>query len=489
MRDKIKAYEEQAQAIEPNAEQRRALRDAIVNYTEQFLENIHDLEKIPAFRVNDTGVDLTKQPIADEPIDLEKAIGLVAKNVDNEGLNPASGGHFGYIPGGGIYSSSLGDYWADVTNRYAGVFFANSGAVRMENHLINWMKEFIGYPQSALGNLASGGSIANLTAIVAARDAAGIRAENISKQVIYLSKQAHHCINKAINIAGLRECQVRHIALDDRFRMDMEALKKAIEADLEAGLNPWLLVGSAGTTDTGAVDPLDSMADIAQKHGLWFHVDAAYGGFFMLTDYGKKHFRGTEKSDSLVMDPHKGLFLPYGIGVVIVRDGSALRNSFAYEASYMQDTVNLADEVSPADVSPELTKPFRGLRMWLPLMIHGVKPFRAALDEKLLLTRYLYQQLQQIPQIVLGPEPELTVITFRFVPDGGDANQFNQEMARKIHEDGRIFLSTTTIDGIYTLRFAILAFRAHLESINLALSILKEKYEEVAGQAEFLRRY
>ncbi|MBL6447390.1 aminotransferase class V-fold PLP-dependent enzyme [Fulvivirga sp. 29W222] len=344
MRDQIKAYEEQAKAIEPNAEQRCTLREAIVNYTEQFLENIHDLEKIPAFQVHDTGIDLTKQPISDNPIELEKAIELIAKSVDREGLNPASGGHFGYIPGGGIYSSSLGDYWADITNRYAGVFFANSGAVRMENHLINWMKELVGYPESALGNLASGGSIANLTAIVAARDTADIRAHNISRHVIYLSKQAHHCINKAIHIAGLKECQVRHISLNDRFKMDMDALKETIAFDIKNGLKPWLLVGSAGTTDTGAIDPLNDMAQIAQKHEMWFHIDAAYGGFFMLTDYGKRQFHGIERSDSLVMDPHKGLFLPYGIGVVIVKNGEALRNSFTYKASYMQDISSLADE-------------------------------------------------------------------------------------------------------------------------------------------------
>lgn len=482
MRDKIKAYQEQAKPIDPDAEQRRVLRDAIINYTEQFLENINDLEKIPTFQVHDTGIDLTRQPISDLPIELAKAIELVDKNVDKEGLNPASGGHFGYIPGGGIYTSSLGDYWADITNRYAGVFFANPGAVRMENHLINWLKDVMGYPQSALGNLASGGSIANLTAIVAARDAVDTAASNLCKQVIYLSEQAHHCINKAINIAGLRECQMRFIALDEKFRINTNALEEAIKQDIKAGLRPWLLIGSAGTTDTGAIDPLDDMANIAHEYGLWFHVDAAYGGFFMLTDYGKSQFKGIEKSNSLVMDPHKGLFLPYGIGVVIVRDGDALRKSFAYEASYMQDTSNLVDEVSPADVSPELTKHFRGLRMWLPLMIHGVSPFRAALDEKLLLTRYIYQQLTNMPNIELGPEPQLTVVTFRFVPEEGDANEFNQAITKKIHEDGRVFLSTTTINGIYTLRFAVLSFRAHLESVDLALAILKEKYEEVAGE-------
>ena len=479
MRHQIKAYENEARTLEPNAEERLAIRDAIVNYTENFLENINDLEKSPAFQVHDTGIDLINQPISDNPIGLDKAIELVAKNVDKEGLNPASGGHFGYIPGGGIYTSSLGDYWADITNRYAGVFFANAGAVRMENHLINWMKGLIAYPESALGNLASGGSIANLTAIVAARDAADIKARDIDRHVIYMSPQTHHCIDKAIKIAGLKECRKRNINLDSQFRIDPDDLAAKITQDIADGYKPWLLIGSAGTTDTGAVDPLDEMAEIARSHNMWFHVDAAYGGFFMLTDHGKQKFKGIEKSDSLVMDPHKGLFLPYGLGVVLVKDGKRLRESFAYEASYMQDTANLADEISPADVSPELTKPFRGLRVWLPLMIHGLQPFRATLEEKLLLTRYLYQELKTFPEVELGPEPELTVITFRFIPSKGGADDFNKAIAKKIHEDGRVFLSTTTINQAYTLRFAILSFRAHLENVDLAIQILKEKYYEV----------
>lgn len=479
MREKIKALEAQAQALDPNAGQRSVLRNAIVNYTEQFLENIGDHEKSPAFQVHNTGIDLTQQPISDDPITLEEAISIIAKNVDNEGLNPASGGHLGYIPGGGIYTSALGDYWADITNRYAGVFFANSGAVRLENHLINWMKNVLGYPESALGNLASGGSIANLTAVVAARDAANIKAMDIPRQVIYLSKQAHHCIDKAMNIAGMKECQMRFISMDDRFRIDTEALRATIQKDIDEGLKPWLLIGSAGTTDIGAVDPLDKMANIASEHGLWFHVDAAYGGFFMLTAEGKLKLEGIERSDSVVVDPHKGLFLPYSTGVVLVRDGGHLRKSFAYKASYMQDTADLADEVSPADISPELTKHFRGLRMWLPLMVHGLKPFKAALEEKLLLTKYLYQQLKSMPNLEVGPEPELSVITFRFIPDEGDIDLFNKAIIKKIHEDGRIFISSTTIDGNFILRFAILSFRAHLKTIDLALEILKEKYEEV----------
>lgn len=479
MRDRIKNYQQISSDLEPDAEQRKVLREAIVRYTEYFLDNINDLEKMPAFQINNRGAGIPSHSISDEPRDLKEAIQIMADNVDNEGINPASGGHLGYIPGGGIYSSSLGDYWADITNRYAGVFFANSGAVRMENHLINWMKELLGYPATALGNLTSGGSIASLICIVAARDAKGIKGADIHKQVIYLSEQVHHSIRKAVNTAGLRECSVRYIGLDHQYRIDINQLEMTIEEDKSNGLIPWLLVGSAGTTDTGAVDPLDNMASIAEKHQLWFHVDAAYGGFFMLTDHGREKLKGMERSHSIVIDPHKGLFLPNGLGVAIVKDGVQLQKSFSYNANYMQDAASLADEVSPAEVSPELTRPFRGLRMWLPLMIHGINPFRAALEEKLLLARYAWQELKRFENIEVGPEPELSVVIFRFVPPEQDANEFNQLVVKKIHEDGRVFLSSTTINGTFTIRLAILAFRAHLETIDLALKIINEKVREI----------
>ncbi|ELR73662.1 Aromatic-L-amino-acid decarboxylase [Fulvivirga imtechensis AK7] len=483
MRNLINEYHQKSRNLEPNDEQRKTLREAVVRYTENFLNSVNNPEESPAYQAKDHGQGLMQYAITNEGYNPDEVFQIISEHVDNGGINAASGGHLGYIPGGGIYSASLGDYWADITNRYSGVFFASPGAVRMENHLINWMKEMVGYPASALGNLASGGSIANLIAIVAARDAAGINAADIPQQVIYLSEQAHHCIHKAINIAGLRECQLRYISLDSQYRMDTGKLRQAIIEDIRQGLKPWLLIGSAGTTDTGAVDPFEDMADIAEEYQLWFHIDAAYGGFFMLTEYGSNKFKGIERSHSIIIDPHKGLFLPHGLGVALVRDGVQLQKSFAYHANYMQDATALANEISPADISPELTRPFRGLRMWLPLMVHGLAPFRAALEEKLLLAKYAWQELRKFENIELGPEPELSVVIFRFLPENGNANQFNERIIGKIHEDSRVFISSTTIKGVFTLRLAILAFRAHLDTIDLALQIIKEKMEETKNEA------
>ena len=477
MKDKLLALESIARQLEPTSGKRSEIRDKVVQYGEDFLDEIEELKAY--IFTEDKGAGLLKSPIREEPDEIENLLELLLGNVDTPGLNPASGGHLGYIPGGGIYYSALGDYLADITNRYAGIFFASPGAVRMENMLIRWMADLVGYPSSASGNLASGGSIANLSAIVTAREAHSIKSKDIERTVIYLSSQAHHCIDKAFRIAGLQECVQRHVPLDALYRIIPEALDQMISADKAAGLHPFLVIASAGTTDVGAVDPLEEIGQIALKHRLWYHIDAAYGGFFLLTDQGKKLMKGIEMSDSVVMDPHKGLFLPYGLGVVLVKDVNSLSKAHKYRANYMQDALESTDEPSPADLSPELTKHFRGLRLWLPLKLHGLRPFRAALEEKLLLARYFYEEIQKIPGFVVGPEPELSVVTYRFIPKKGNPDAFNKKLIEAVQLDGQVFISSTMLDGHFTLRLAVLSFRTHLKTIDTLIEVLKAKTREI----------
>ncbi|MCH7973345.1 MAG: amino acid decarboxylase, partial [Bacteroidetes bacterium] len=191
---------------------------------------------------------------------------------------------------------------------------------------------------------------------------------------------------------------------------------------------------------------------------------------FVLSKTAKPRLKGIEKADSLVLDPHKGLFLPYGLGVVLVKDKNKLNAAHYYTANYLQDAVAIEEEPSPADLSPELTKHFRGLRLWLPLMLHGVKPFRAGLEEKLLLTKYFYEELKKINGFEMGPEPELSVASFRYLPKEGDANKFNQLLLQEILKDGRIFLSSTNINDKFIIRIAVLAFRTHLQTIDLRMN-------------------
>jgi glutamate/tyrosine decarboxylase-like PLP-dependent enzyme len=469
----IKDLEIISRQLEPNAAARLEKRSKVVEYAEGFLNNINDMN---AYVLNeDMGKGIFNSPISEESMSTDEALSLVYKHIDTPGLNPASGGHLGYIPGGGIYYAALGDYLADISNRYAGVFFGSPGAVRMENMLVDWLAEIVGYPKNSGGNLASGGSIANLTAIVTARDAHHIKARDIEQTVVYLSDHTHHCVDKALRIAGLKECIIRHVPLDKQFRIDTIALANQVAVDKKSGLKPWLVIASAGTTDVGAIDPLNAIADICEQHKLWFHVDGAYGAFFILTEEGREKLKGIERSDSLVMDPHKGLFLPYGLGALLVKNKEQLHEAHSYVASYMQDAQQILEESSPAEMSPELTKHFRGMRMWLPLKLHGLAPFRACLEEKLLLARYFYEQLQKVPGFELGPFPELSVVTFRYMPKNGDVTAFNERLVKEIHKDGRVFLSSSVVDGKFIIRCAILSFRTHLDTINLALEVLKEK--------------
>lgn len=474
MIERIRELEELSRRLEPDRAERARVRDAAIAYADDFLDRIDELK---AYQIDvEPAKGLRDRPISDEPTSIGELLRLIRECVDEPGLNPASGGHLAYIPGGGLYYSAVGDYLADVTNNYAGVRFAGPGAVEMENLLLDWMAELVGYPTGSAGNLASGGSIANLIGIVTARDAHGLRARDYPRAVVYLTEQVHHCVDKALRVAGMGECVTRQVALDDRYRMRPSDLTRRIAEDRAEGLIPWLVIASAGTTDVGAIDPLEPIGRIAKENDLWYHVDAAYGGFFALLDEYRPRLRGMELSDSIVLDPHKGLFLPYGTGAVLVKDRAALHRAHHYHANYMQDILQAeaAQIASPADFSPELSKHFRGLRLWLPLLLHGLAPFRAGLEEKLLLARYFHDEVRKLG-FEVGPEPELSVVTYRWVPDHGDANDFNRALVEEIHRDGRVFISSTMLDGKYTLRMAALAFRTHRDTVDRLLTILEEK--------------
>ena len=470
-----------ARQLEPSRVERDGLVEPVIAYANRFIDS---LPTRPMFVDGSTDVAaLRDERFLETPADIDDLLRVIETEVDTDGINPAGGGHLGYIPGGGLFHSALGDLLADVSNRYAGVFFASPGAVRMENRLLRWMGELVGYPAGAVGNLTSGGSIGNLIGIVSARDAQRIKASDIERSPIYLTEHVHHSVDKALRIAGLGECPVRHVPMDARYRMDASALERLVSADTRAGLRPWLVVASAGTTDVGAIDPMSAIADIASAHGLWFHLDAAYGAFFALCDEGRELLRGMDRSDSIVMDPHKGLFLPYGTGAVLVKNRSAMLDAHHYQAHYMQDTLDAREEVSPADLSPELSKHFRGLRVWLPLKLCGLAPFRAALEEKMLLARYFHEQIQRVPGFEVGPEPELSVAMFRYVPKSGDADAFNERLVQAVRKDGRVFLSSSQVDGRFILRVAVLSFRTHIDTIDLTLDILRHAADELSREA------
>lgn len=393
----IQTLESFSRKLDPSEEQRSSILKEVIAYTNQFL---NELPNAPGYgQGNFEKLSLLK--IEEEGKPLETLLDVLKTEVDPTGINSASGRHLGFIPGGGLWASALADLISDITNKYAGIAFSGPGSVKIESQVIRWMINIIGYPSHAYGNLTSGGSIANLIAVKAARDFHGIDSSNVKKAAIYFGEQTHHSVYKALNITGLYEAMLRKIPLTENFRMNTKELQDQLKKDKADGLNPFLVIASAGTTDTGAVDPLNEIADIAEQYHAWFHVDAAYGGFFILLDEMKEKLKGMERSDSVVLDPHKTLFLPFGSGAVLLKDRNVLLASNSSKASYLADTEGFED-ISPADTGIELTRPNRGLRIWLPLQLYGVAPFKASLREKLLLSNYFYEQINK-----MGFEPDL----------------------------------------------------------------------------------
>lgn len=461
------------QALEPSEpEMRRLISEA----SDRVVRHVATLASQPA------SWEGASRPLArsvDEPLpesgsSFAELLSLLFDRYVPASYNTAGPGYMAYIPGGGIFHSAIADFMADAFNRYVGVWQAAPALAQIEVTVGRWFCDLAGYPRSAVGILTSGGSMANLVAVVTARR---VRLPtDFLRGTIYVSDQVHHSITKAATLAGFPEDAVRVVPSDGDFRIDCRQLRETVRNDRAHGRTPFMVVGSAGTTNTGAVDSLDELAAIAAEEGLWFHVDAAYGGFFLLTERGRSAFRGIERSDSTTLDPHKGLFLPYGTGSVLVREGAHLRHAHAVSGSYMPPMPDDPEAIDLSQNSPELSRGFRGLRVWLPLKLLGTDPFRRSLDEKLDLARWAAEQIVGIPSIELVAAPQLSVLAFRYAPAGTDSerlNIVNRRLLKLINERQRVFLSGTTLAGRFVLRVCVLSFRTHFDRVHAFVDDLK----------------
>jgi aromatic-L-amino-acid decarboxylase len=348
--------------------------------------------------------------------------------------------------------------------------------VQLEENVTSWLCSLFDMPDTAQGILTSGGSMANLSGVVTARHAK--LGEDFLDGTYYVTAQTHASVTKAAMIAGLPRRALRLVPTDRELRMDPDALRGLVRDDRAAGRKPFLVAPAAGTTNTGAVDPLDEIAEVAADEDLWMHVDAAYGGFFQLTDRGSTLFRGIERADSVTLDPHKGLFLPYGTGGLVVRDREALRAAHFETAAYLQDLPPSGDLPNYSELSPELSRDMRGLRVWFPLVLHGVDRFRAALDEKLDLAQELDATLRADPLLEVPYATQLTVTPFRLRDGGDDANR---ELLARINGTKRVFLSSTILDDRFTLRVCIVSHRSHRDRLRECADIIREAAAAIAG--------
>jgi aromatic-L-amino-acid decarboxylase len=460
--------------LDPSPEQMREMGEAALSYVVDFIARRPDapsqgfegaLEVARAHRETPPEVGGEFAPLVD-----------LMETIARHSSDNAGPGFLAYIPGGGLFASSLADLLSTTIDRYVNLWGEAPVAAQIESNVVRWLCDLFSFPPESRGVLTSGGSIANFSAIVSARKAK--LPEDFLSGVLYVSRHAHASLAKAAMLAGLPMRNVRQVAVDPSLRMDPAALRSAIAEDRAEGLAPFAVVASAGTTNTGAIDPLDEIAGVAAAEALWLHVDAAYGGFFQLTERGRERFRGIERADSITLDPHKGMFLPYGTGALVVRDGARLRDAHFVGAAYLQDLAADADIPNFAEYSPELSRDFRGLRVWFPLKLHGVSAFREALDEKLDLASFLYEELKGDPLLELPWSPDLTVVPFR-LRDGDDAS--NRRLLDAINERKRVFLSSTVIDGRFTIRACILSHRTHRARIDECVRIVRDSAAAVAA--------
>jgi aromatic-L-amino-acid decarboxylase len=392
-------------------------------------------------------------------------------------FNTAGPGYLAFIPGGGLYAAAVADFIACGFNRFVNVWHAAPGFAQIEWTVIRWLDDLFGLPPGSGGVLTSGGSMANFSAIATARHAR--LGEDFLDGTLYLSAQTHASVSKAAILAGFPQRSLRMVPATSDLAIDVQALREMVQKDRADGLRPFFVVASAGTTNTGRVDPIADLAEVAREEGLWLHADAAYGGFFQLTERGRTLFQGIEACDSITLDPHKGMFLPYGTGSLLVRDRAELRNAHHVGAAYLQDLFPEGEIPNFADSSPELSRDFRGLRVWLPLQLHGVDAFRAALDEKLDLTQMLYEALRSTQGFDLPWPADLTVVAFRYRPRSGDAEEFNRRLLERINASKRVFLSSTMIEDRFVLRVCIVSFRTHRDRVLEAIDIIRTSAAEL----------
>ncbi len=467
-----------------------AMREAIDLVARRIIDHVDSLPEQPAWGTEDAAdvsraVKQARERVPQHGAELEPLLEYLFSEAIPRTYNTAGPGYMAYIPGGGLFDSCLASWIADAVNRYVGVFDAAPVLSQLEANVVAWFAEIIGHPSKSHGFLTSGGSLANLSGLVTARrEKLG---NDLLGGVIYTSDQIHHSVLKAAAIAGFAPEAVRVLPSDSDFRMDVDSLRAAAEADRTAGLSPFLVVGSGGTTNSGAVDDLDAIADAAADLGLWFHVDAAYGGFFAMTERGGRTLAGLGRADSVVLDPHKSLFLPYGVGCLLVRDGEALRRAHAIHADYMPPMQDDADLVDFCEISPELSRGFRGLKVWLPLKRHGLSAFRDSLDEKIDLAEAAEAALRAMPDVEIVAGPQLSIVAWRWCPKGAAPDQLdelNRRLLGEVNTRQRVYLTGTRLNGEFVIRICVLSFRTHADRLEAGLDDIRRGMETLGAQFE-----
>ncbi len=391
---------------------------------------------------------------------------------------------FAFIPSSPTWPGVLADFMAAGYNINSATWLTASGPSQIELTVVDWFRRWLGYPNSAGGLLTSGGSAASLNALVAAREAAG----NPQRGTVYMSDQSHAVQIRAAKIVGVRPEHIRMIPSDQCFRIDMKALAHAVAEDRAAGLNPVAVCANAGTSSTGTVDPLEAMADFCEKQGIWLHVDAAYGGFAVVTEKGKILLRGIERADSVVLDAHKWFFQPYEAGGLLVKDMRTLERTFTIHHDVLQDTLWGADHSNFSDHGLQLSRSFRALKIWMSVQTFGMAAFRKAVSKGMELASRASEYVEENKIFELLSPVTLSIVCFRINPaeahlDEEALEEINRAVLARIFWDNRALMSSTTLGKTFSLRLCILNHTTAWSDVRETLEAI-ERFGEEALEAQ-----
>ena len=377
--------------------------------------------------------------------------------------------YFAFIPTCQTFPGALGDFIASALNVYAGSWMEAAGPSQIELTVLDWFKDWLGYDGGAAGLLLNGGSAANMTALACARET--LVGPMNDRVVAYASDQAHSSVARAARLLGFRPDQLRILPAAEDLRLRPEMLAHAIEADLAAGRVPLFASVLAGSTNTGAIDPLRELAEVCREHGVWLHVDAAYGGFTALTSRGRDALRGIELADSIALDPHKWLYQPVECGCLLVRQGELLRRAFEVTPDYLRDAAVRDGEVNFSDLGLQLTRGWRALKVWLSIQTFGLDAFRQAIDNALDLAVLAEERVRATPSLELLSGAQLGIVCFRrrFEGDEDEVASMNAALVERLAESGQALVSSTRLHGVYAIRLCALNHTSRAEDVEWVL--------------------
>jgi aromatic-L-amino-acid decarboxylase len=389
----------------------------------------------------------------------------------------------GYIPSCPTFPAVMGDWLATGFNFFAGVWPVAAAPNEIEVTVLEWFRTWMGMPEGSRGLLTSGGSAATVTAVVAARHAAvGAETGDVAHLTAYCSDQAHSSVQKAAWIAGIAREHVRAVPSDDVFRMRVDALREMVQRDRAEGLRPFLLCATAGATNTGAVDPLHALADFAQREKLWLHTDSAYAGFSVLTQRGRTLLDGLGRADSLTLDPHKWLYVPFECGCLLAKDPATLERAFSVHPEYLQDVRARDAEVNFSDYGEQLTRYSRALKVWFSVQYYGTEAIAAAQDHAMSLAELAEKLVRDAPDMEVLSPAQFGIVCFRMHPRGMDdeeqLNALNENVNQKVNRTGFVLMSSTRLRGALSLRLCIPGHRTREEDVRAVLDLVRKMAAE-----------